>query len=72
MDFSGSVGEWQRNVSEGPAGKSWRLAVIEALDVRAGQALPDMGHGGGHLVRELSLATGHSGLEAAIDHSSNN
>ena len=33
MDFSGSVGEWQRNLSERTAGKSWRLAVIEAIDV---------------------------------------
>ena len=47
MDFSGSVGEWQRNVSEGSAGKSRRLAVIEALDVRAGQAFLDMGCGEG-------------------------
>ena len=70
MDFSGSVGEWQRNVSEGPAGKSRRLAVIEALDVRAGQAFLDMGCGGGHLVKELGLATGYSGLVVGVDPSS--
>ena len=70
MDFSGNVGEWQRNVSEGPAGKSRRLAVIEALDIRAGQAFLDVGCGGGHLVKELGLATGPSGLVVGVDPSS--
>ena len=31
MDFSGNVGEWQRNVSEGKAGKYRRMKVIEML-----------------------------------------
>ncbi len=70
MDFSGSVGEWQRNVSKGPAEKSRRFAVLEALDVRAGQAFVDTGCGGGHLVKELGLATGHSGLLVGGDPSS--
>ncbi len=70
MEFSGNVGEWQRNVSEGKAGISRRLAVIEALDVRAGQAFLDVGCGGGHLVRELGAATGSDGLVVGIDPSS--
>ena len=34
MDFSGNVGEWQRNVSEGKAGKHRRMKVIEALNIK--------------------------------------
>ena len=67
MDFGGSVGEWQRNVSEGKAGISRRLAVIEALDIRTGQAFLDIGCGGGHLVKELGLAVGPTGRAVGID-----
>ena len=67
MDFSGNVGEWQRNVSEGKAGVSRRIAVVEALDIRAGQAFLDVGCGGGHLVKELGLAVGSTGRVVGID-----
>ena len=43
MDFSGNVGEWQRNVSEGKAGKHRRMTVIEALNIQSGQSIIDVG-----------------------------
>ena len=48
MDFSGDVGEWQRNVSEGKAGKDRRMKVIEALNIQSGQSIIDIGCGAGH------------------------
>tara|TARA_B100000925_G_scaffold262552_1_gene219925 strand:- start:135 stop:290 length:156 start_codon:yes stop_codon:yes gene_type:complete len=50
MDFSGDVGEWQRNVSEGGAGKDRRMKVIEVFNIQSGQSIIDIGCGGGHLL----------------------
>ena len=55
MDFSGNVGEWQRNVSEGKAGKHRRMTVIEALNIQSGQSIIDVGCGGWHLLKELGM-----------------
>ena len=67
MDFSGEVAEWQRKNAEGKAGNSRRSAVIEALDVRGGNAYLDVGCGGGHLVQELGTAAGTKGRVVGID-----
>ena len=67
MDFDGNVGEWQRKVSEGKAGVSRRIAVLETLDIQAGNTFLDIGCGGGHLVKELGTAIGSNGLVVGID-----
>lgn len=67
MDFSGDMGLWQRKVAEGPEGVARRMATFEALAVRPGQALLDIGCGGGHLVRELALAVGAEGRAVGLD-----
>lgn len=67
MDFSGDMALWQRKVAEGPEGVARRMATFEALGVRSGQALLDIGCGGGHLVRELALAVGAGGRAVGLD-----
>lgn len=67
MDFSGDMGFIQRKVAEAPEGAYRRMAVFEALAIEPGQAVLDLGCGGGHLVRELALAVGPAGRAAGLD-----
>jgi SAM-dependent methyltransferase len=67
LDFGGDIGLWQRKVAEGPEGVARRMAVFAALSVGAGQAVLDLGCGGGHLVRDLALAVGVSGRAVGLD-----
>ena len=67
MDFGGDFGLWQRNIAESPEGTARRLAVFDALAVNTGQAVLDLGCGGGHLVRDLALAVGDSGRVVGLD-----
>jgi SAM-dependent methyltransferase len=67
MEFSGDIGLWQRRISEGPEGIARRMAAFEALAVESGQAVLDIGCGGGHLVRELALAVGDAGRAVGFD-----
>ncbi|MCZ6722445.1 MAG: methyltransferase domain-containing protein [Gammaproteobacteria bacterium] len=67
MDFGGDIGLWQRRIAEGLEGTARRLAVFEALAVNTGQAVLDLGCGGGHLVRDLALAVGDSGRVVGLD-----
>ncbi len=67
MDFSGDFGLWQRKIAECPEGMARRMAVFEALAVESGQAILDLGCGGGHLVREFALAVGASGRAVGFD-----
>ena len=70
MNFGGDIGKWQRSVAESKAGTSRRLAVIEALNIQKGQAFLDVGCGGGHLVKDLGVATGSEGRVVGLDNSS--
>jgi ubiquinone/menaquinone biosynthesis C-methylase UbiE len=67
MDFGGDIGLWQRKIAEGLEGTSRRLAVFEALAINSGQAVLDLGCGGGHLVRDIALAVGDSGRVVGLD-----
>jgi arsenite methyltransferase len=67
MDFGGDIGLWQRKIAEGLEGTSRRLAVFEALAISSGQAVLDLGCGGGHLVRDIALAVGDSGRVVGLD-----
>ena len=52
MDFDGDFGLWQRNIAESLEGNARRMAVFEALSIESGQAILDLGCGGGYLVRD--------------------
>lgn len=67
MDFGGDIGLWQRKIAEGLEGTARRLAVIEALAIGSGQAILDLGCGGGHLVRDVALAVGDDGRAVGLD-----
>lgn len=67
MDFSGDIGLWQRRIAEAPEGAARRRAAFDALAVERGQAILDLGCGGGHLVRELALAVGAGGHAVGVD-----
>lgn len=67
MDFGGDIGLWQRKIAEGLEGTSRRLAVFEALAISSGQAVLDLGCGGGHLVRDIALAVGDRGRAVGLD-----
>jgi SAM-dependent methyltransferase len=67
MDFTGDIGLWQRRIAEGPEGIARRMAAFDALAVEPGQAILDLGCGGGHLVRELALAVGAGGRAVGFD-----
>jgi len=67
MDFDGDFGLWQRKIAQSLEGKARRLAVFEALSINTGQAILDLGCGGGHLVRDIALAVGESGRAVGLD-----
>lgn len=67
MDFSGDFALWQRRVTEAPEGVARRMAAFNAMGVAAGQAVMDLGCGGGHLVRDLARAVGESGRAVGFD-----
>jgi len=67
MEFSGDMGLWQRKLSESHAGHARRIAVFDSLQVEPGQAVLDLGCGGGHLVRELAQAVGSGGRAVGLD-----
>jgi arsenite methyltransferase len=67
MDFDGDFGLWQRKIAEGPEGISRRIAVFQALSISSGQAILDLGCGGGHLVRDIALAVGENGRAVGLD-----
>lgn len=67
MEFSGDMGLWQRKLSESHAGHARRMAVLDSLQVEPGQAVLDLGCGGGHLVRELAQAVGDGGRAVGLD-----
>jgi SAM-dependent methyltransferase len=67
MEFSGDIGLWQRKVTEAPDGAKRRVATFEALQVAPGQAILEVGCGGGHLTRELALAVGSGGRAVGFD-----
>jgi SAM-dependent methyltransferase len=67
MDFGGDIGLWQRKLSECPEGTARRLAVFNALAIKTGQSILDLGCGGGHLLRDVALAVGDSGRVVGFD-----
>ena len=69
MDFDGDFGLWQRNIAESLEGKARRMAVFEALSIESGQAILDLGCGGGYLVRDIAQAVGDNGRAVGLDSS---
>ena len=67
MDFGGDIGFLQRKIAGCKEGTARRLAVIEALGIKSGQSILDLGCGDGQLVRDFALATGDTGRAVGFD-----
>ena len=67
MKFDNELSIIQQKIANGYAGVSRRLAIINSLDLEIGQKVIDIGCGGGHLVKEISLGVGKNGKSIGID-----
>ena len=67
MEFGGNAAFLQRKIAETLDGDARRMAVYEALAIETGQAILDLGCGGGHLIREVAMAVGDSGRAVGLD-----
>ena len=67
MKFDNETSIIQQKIANGYAGVSRRLAIMNKLELEAGQNVIDIGCGGGHLIQEISLGVGKTGEVIGID-----
>jgi ubiquinone/menaquinone biosynthesis C-methylase UbiE len=67
MDFEGDIGLIQRKIANVSEGKARRTVVFNELGPKPGQAILDIGCGGGHLGQEFGLAVRENGRAVGID-----
>jgi arsenite methyltransferase len=67
MDFSGDIGRIQRSIAGSHDASVRRAAVFEALAPRTGEAVLEIGCGGGVFLRDIALAVGAGGRACGID-----
>ncbi len=67
MKFDNETSIIQQKIANGYAGISRRLAIINALNLKASESVIDIGCGGGHLVEEISFSVGEKGKVIGID-----
>ncbi len=71
VDFDGDLGKLQRLMAESIAGTTRRNAILNALQIQAGDTVIDVGCGAGHLLTHLARAVGDSGTVYGLDPSKN-
>ena len=67
MEFKNEIGLIQRRMAASIAGTSRRLEILNALDIKSGQYVLDIGCGGGHLLEEIAKAVGPEGKAYGLD-----
>jgi arsenite methyltransferase len=67
MDFSGDMGRIQRSVARSHEIAVRRAAVFDVLSPRRGEAVLEIGCGGGAYLRDVALAVGETGRACGID-----
>ena len=67
MDFSGATSNLQLRMAASSAGINRRQAVLNSLNIQKGQKILDIGCGGGHLLKEIALSVGPTGISFGLD-----
>jgi len=67
MDFSGDIGRIQRSIARSHDIAARRAAVFDVLSPRRGEAVLEIGCGGGAYLRDVALAVGETGRACGID-----
>ena len=67
VDFDSDLGKLQRLMAESIAGTTRRNAILNELQIQAGNTIIDVGCGAGHLLTHLAKAVGDSGTIYGLD-----
>ena len=67
VDFDSDLGKLQRLMAESIAGTTRRNAILNEMQIQAGDTIVDIGCGAGHLLTHLAKAVGDSGTIYGLD-----
>ena len=67
MEFKNEVAVIQQKATQTNVGIIRRQAILNELNLKQGQTVLDIGCGGGHLLKEISLAVGEKGNVIGVD-----
>ena len=67
IDFDSGLGQLQRLMAESIAGTSRRNAILNEMQIQAGDTIIDVGCGAGHLLTHLAKAVGVNGKIYGLD-----
>ena len=69
MEFKNEIAIIQQKATQTNVGVIRRQAILNELNIQKGQTITDIGCGGGHLLKEISLAVGEQGKIIGVDSS---
>ena len=69
MEFKNEIAIVQQKATQTNVGVIRRQAILNELNIQKGQTIIDIGCGGGHLLKEMSLAVGDKGKIIGVDSS---
>ena len=69
MEFKNDIAIIQQTATQTNVGVIRRQAILNELNIQKGQTIIDIGCGGGHLLKEISLAVGEQGKIIGVDSS---
>ena len=69
MEFKNEIAIIQQKATQTNVGVIRRQAILNELNIQRGQTIIDIGCGGGHLLKEISLAVGERGKIIGVDSS---
>ena len=69
MEFKNEIAIIQQKATQTNVGVIRRQAILNELNIQKGQTIIDIGCGGGHLLKEISLAVGEQGKIIGVDSS---
>ena len=67
MEFKNDIAIIQQLATQTNVGVLRRQAILSELNIQKGQTIIDIGCGGGHLLKEMSLAVGEKGKIIGVD-----